>query len=719
MGSRFIPAEWPGERLRGVVADEILRAPRIDWDAVDGRTIKYIVENLRGSPWVSHLTLLAGILVSYAGLDIATMRTQVLHIQPRLRDIFNAYGLRSFEEWKAEEHVRRYLADERFPDSLQTRQRFLSVYSSGALHTQAYLRSLPSDERELYSQWAFPPFPGDLHRQLGRRAEVDRAQKQRRKEESDVITPKFAEIRGEAHLRWNELYRLRSKYLEAVALVESGRETLPLAFSYEEKRRGQRLHFTLWDKPTFALARLDQYGEQSVSAVTARTGPYAPHKNYHFVEFLRAESLEPGRVAAENDLLWFGDLLRHDLLGTNARWGDSDEVKRKQEYLRSWGYGPEDGTGRSAPFSTSTAELLAWPKVHATFVHQAQDRTEGLLVPVEPLFAGATLGLAALDIFTTTGARMNELMQVSLSPECLHTITVEGSRRLVLRLVPKGSYEPQDYFVGPETQRNLEKVVRLLREHYGLGAGEAIPTLPYTRTNDRCHRFPSHPYVFQYNGRHLPEMAITACIRFLCHGMVFQRPDGRAVALKAHTLRHAFATHAHHVERVPIDVVATMLHQKNVRVTGYYAAPTAQQVLSAADSLLDRFATHLGSLEEGVVRSPDEIGRQLDEARQSVGTLAKVIGGHCTCHAVCPVSFACTGCAYKVPDPTRRQEVLQQKQWALVRLSQAEAENLGPEATKMKSLIQRCDLELEEMRLIEEFREDEKRAADISVKPTR
>jgi hypothetical protein len=201
--------------------------------------------------------------------------------------------------------------------------------------------------------------------------------------------------------------------------------------------------------------------------------------------------------------------------------------------------------------------------------------------------------------------------------------------------------------------------------------------------------------------------AVTARMRFLCHGLVFQARDGQAVSLKAHSLRHVFATHAHHVEQLPLDVVAVILHQKNLQVTGYYAAPPWEQVVAATDLLLDRFATHLGSVEEVMVRTPAELRQQYAGARGQVGTLTRVIGGECTCHALCPVSFVCTGCAYKIPDPARRDELLEQRRWAMIRLEQVKQRRMGPETVKMQALIQRCTAELEEMSLIEHYRKDE------------
>ena len=141
-------------------------------------------------------------------------------------------------------------------------------------------------------------------------------------------------------------------------------------------------------------------------------------------------------------LLWFGDILHYDLLSMGPGTGKQEEVQQKQEYLHSWGY---DATEMRMPFSSDVAGLLAWPQADgsANFLVHAQRRAKGVLLLVEPLFAAATFGLAALDCFTTTGARVSELLQVSLSPNCLYSMEVEGTTRLLLRLIPKGTDNSQ------------------------------------------------------------------------------------------------------------------------------------------------------------------------------------------------------------------------------------------------------------------------------------
>jgi hypothetical protein len=303
---------------------------------------------------------------------------------------------------------------------------------------------------------------------------------------------------------------------------------------------------------------------------------------------------------------------------------------------------------------------------------------------------------------------MHELLQVHLTPECLCTLEVDGRAQLILRLDPKRSGgQPVDFFVGPEIKRDFEKVRRLLQEHYRLAAQEPLPTVAYAKQSHARHRFEARPYLFQYAHRALSPVTVTACVRFLCHGLVFQTPDGRTIVLGAHLLRHVFATHLHQVEKVPLDIVAALLHHKDLRITRYYSAPTREQVLEQHRSLLDSFATHLGDLDTAAARLPEELQAQLEEARTQVGPLNRVPGGTCTCWGVCPIAFECVGCAYLVPDPAYRVDIVERRKVAVIWLKSAEVLRLGPEVTKMRALIQQTDVVLSEMDLMESYRDNE------------
>ena len=227
------------------------------------------------------------------------------------------------------------------------------------------------------------------------------------------------------------------------------------------------------------------------------------------------------------------------MLGLKPSVGNAEEVKAKQAWLAAWGYG---GT----PFFAEVGGLLSWPVTEGRFMVSAQRRTTGLLLPIESIYAAATIGLLAVDLFTTTGARINEVMQIRLTEDCIVRLEMPappGSKdtspriRYVLRLVPKGerTNTPQDYFIGVETKRLLVRVAQMLGEHYQLQPGQALPTVEFNVNNGRAHRFGRAPYLLQYGHRHLSDHTISSCMRFLLHGMTFRTREGKQVALKAHT----------------------------------------------------------------------------------------------------------------------------------------------------------------------------------------
>jgi integrase len=138
-------------------------------------------------------------------------------------------------------------------------------------------------------------------------------------------------------------------------------------------------------------------------------------------------------------------------------------------------------------------------------------------------------------------------------------------KRRLLCLVPKGRTEPENYFTGDETARCINNNITLHKENY---KETTIPDVPFI--GERSPQFNPRPYLFQTNRKHMSTQSITVYLRFLLHGMYLKNQEGKPVLIKAHLLRHAFATHAVQVEKIPIDRVREWMHQRNVEVTEYY-----------------------------------------------------------------------------------------------------------------------------------------------------
>lgn len=85
------------------------------------------------------------------------------------------------------------------------------------------------------------------------------------------------------------------------------------------------------------------------------------------------------------------------------------KIKQKRELLFSWGYGEDSLQKNTAPFYPQHQGIIT----PSFFVSCHKDKVDGILLDVEQLYVGVTFGLLSLDIFTTTGARINELLQIS------------------------------------------------------------------------------------------------------------------------------------------------------------------------------------------------------------------------------------------------------------------------------------------------------------------
>ena len=734
---QFFNSTW--QSLETHIAPEILCAPKTggdphgEWTPVHERTVKYLFRNVIGKPWANHLALIAAIL-SARRRDVWTVEYAVRILHARFSVIFPAFSLQTMDEWKVDHYLPLYLREEVVPqDSKSTRQSFLRDYTNVAKLVNNWLATLPSAEQQIYQRFVLPVVNPLAVEGLNRKKELEQQQRQHRKTETEAIVPHFVALRAESHFRYNRLLRLDQAYQQALAQVLPDHSNLPLEFSYDEGDPPQeRFHFRIWDRRSFVLypEHAQQYNRKSVGDARRGQHQYSEERNHLFLEFVNAERLE-GEAPPEG--FWFTELVALGLLGLKARTGALAEAR--QAWLHQWGYGEITSTERIAPFDAAISGLLTWADDTSTgrsncrFMAEAQKRVKGIFVPVSEFLAAATFGLLGLDLLTTTGMRMNELMQLNLSPDCIIRLVdapPPASRdqtpriRYVLRLLPKGERAStlHNYGIGKESVRLIEKTAHMLCVHYKLQPGEPLPRISFSSDHARRHRFGKAPYLFQYNHQHISDKAITACIRFLLHGMIFHTSEGAQVVIKAHLLRHAFATFAVQVEGMSVDLVAKWLQQKNVEVTKYYSEMPEYMQVEQHASFLARLATQI-NIREAILRSPEEIAKQAEAAMRRVGMLVPVCGGDCTLDAYCPNQFDCIHCPAKAPDPEKRYQVEEKMRWAKERLTYYEQEGLVLEAEKMKQLLRASELEIREMEQIVAYRKDEHRVIQIQPRTKR
>jgi hypothetical protein len=678
--------------------------------------VTYLERNVLSTPWANMMALLAAIMIARR-FETSSVLCKIVILHSRFSSLFECLGLARMEDWDPAVHIPMYLGAEILPDDPQSvRQRFWVTYSSASKTMAQWLSAFREQERPAYQQFILPALSRLFVEGLIRRKEITQQQQRARKAETDAVVPRFAAIQAEAHFRQNRVARLRRAYMDALRGLQP-RTRFPVTFSYEEggdKERGipaqERLRFRIWDRRSFVLAHADMYSYSVVTAARRGVGTFADDVNHLFLEFVRAERLFGEAPAAG---FWFEEIFKLGVTGLNGSEGQTSLVGllgiRRYAILRR--------SGRATHMACE-----GW-KVHGICTasnHRGAPACRGDL-------CGRDDRLAGDRSVHHPGARINEVMQIRLTDDCIVRLKMppppeakdQSPRvRYVLRLIPKGEKAnvPQDYFIGEETKRLFVRTAQMLGEHYRLEPGQALPSVRFAAGNGRAERFGQAPYLFQYAYQYLSANTITSCMRFLLHGMVFKTREGTLVVLKSHLLRHAFATHAVQVEKIPIDIVGAWLHQKNLAITDYYSRPTESMVAEASDLYLSRIAAQI-NVNQAVLRSPEELQRIYESARGKAGTLADVIGGQCVSHGYCAAKFACVGCAGKVPDPAKRRQVERHKEWALLQVDYASKEGLHPEAERMRQLIRDCDNELAEMDMIDAYRRDECLEVRIQIEP--
>ena len=740
----FSPQTDPWMQLSEHCTPSVLRAPKTWGDPFRSPQMEmprnlqgilnYVQNNLAGRPWCDHLVLLAAVQYSL-NIQYRTIYDDLSVLNSGLTNFFTELTLQSMTDWEVDKYLSLYLSGQVLTaHTAGQRVAFWRRYSAGSRHLKRWLASLPVEQQTLYRPFVLP-YPDDPHElaRLSGGRQVEYEQREKRKAETDAIMPFFADLRTQAHLRYNLLVRIGKAYHKAIKAVQQGKAVLPFEFEMREggnERKQQpateRLVFKLWDRRTFVLEHGKEtpklFSRTTVQDARNRKKAFAPERNSYLLEFVHAEALD-GKSPVVG--LWFLELLERQFLGEGPQQGTQKEVQEKQAWLRSQGYGDEENEGPLIqPFANHTAGVLLPLKSSGDwdFMNRARQRTGALFIPVESFCVAATFGMVALHILTANGMRIGELLQLRANADGIVPIVISPSPdaedqtptvHWAVRAVPKGHRTPTTYYLDDEHLRFLSLLKLMLCEHYHIDSktGANLPLVPQSGKNK--HRFPSECYLFQYNHNGLSEGDVRVCLRFLMHGLVFQTLDGHRVIILPHLLRHGFATWALNVAKEPIDIVAAILNQKNLTVTKYYGRPNPRLVAERSHGLMTQISSYI-DVDDLILRSPEELRELLKKAQKTHGTLARTRGGRCMLNGECPILFACIGCSAKVPDPAQRGEVEEVRQITLIQIDRAKKKGLTLEVMQHQKKLKQCDAELKEMDMMEACREDEQREPEVN-----
>ncbi|PGF22576.1 integrase [Bacillus thuringiensis] len=700
--------------LKGKVDDKILTYQDkrgYFWDKVNPVHLRYFKNNCCGYPFTNHLAL--GLMViSNKNLNLKSIYANLAKISVCLKQLFQEIKLASLNDFDVDIHLSDYLRREILPShSDNKRSDFFTKYKNVVKSVQKwYSTKLTREQQEVFTPFLLPQTHLESRDFKVNKTAKD-ASKRKRKSETDAISKEFIKIRAEGGFRLNQVRRLRQKYLEVVEIVKDNSYPLPFEFSYiENKEREDKSKeiflFRLWDKPSFVLHHSKNYSSATINNAKARKSTFLDENNEYFVEFLKAEILddETGKPVEETEGFWFLPILEHQLIGTWRRSFSKEQINERLKVLEMYGYREPDSKGLNKPFQPDNKGIL----IQGTFITGSQEYAEGILMNVEVLYITALFGATALDIFTSSGARLGEVAQVHLSLGCLDQVDFtdpeinEVKTSYIFRAIAKGRDKPAVFYTTKDTFDLIYEIAFYLRDQHYKGS---IPRVDFRYSKQSGKSRPDQPYLFQFHGKHFGELTFACVLNFICFGLIYETQDKKLVKLKPHLLRHGFATHAVQAEDLQIDVVAMILNQKDLDVTRYYSQPTQRQVADVISDFHTSMAATTNMMKE-VLRQPEEIQTLFERQREISGPFSKTVGGTCVTNKICPTKLACVGCATKIPEPEQKHELLDYLEWAEKTKNHYQEKGYKLEVLKIKKTIHDAKVELKEIALIEEYRRD-------------
>ncbi|SUV01451.1 phage integrase [Priestia megaterium] len=715
--------QWYRE-LKGKVDDEILLYQDKRgylWDKVHSQHLRYFTNNSCGYPFTSHLAL-GLVVMSNHNLNARTIYQSVRDVSNGLKALFQELKLASIHDFDADIYLSDYLRGETLPShSAGQRSRFFKLYKAWVRKVHKWSSTkLTTEQQEMFAPFLLPQTTLDSRDFNVGKLAVE-ATKSKRKSETDAISKEFIKIRAEGGFRLNQVRRLRQKYLEAVAVVKANNYPLPFDFAYLENEKREEISkelfsFRLWDRASFVLHHSEHYGEATIKNAKARKFTYSEENNEYFVEFLKVEMVDnrTGEPLEETEGFWFLPILEHQLTGNWFQSLSEEQINEKLKILEMYGYRESNSKGVSVPFPTTNGIIS-----QGAFIYRSQKYADGILMNVEGLYITALFGATALDIFTSSGARLGEVAQIYLGKGCLDQPIITDPKTnttktsYTFRAIPKGRDEPAVFYVTKDTFDLITEIAFYLRDVHYEGS---IPEVEFNYRNkiEGITR-PEQPYLFQFHGKQFEHKAFSSILNFICFGLIYETQDKKLVKLKPHLLRHGFATHAVQAEELPIDVVAMILNQKDLEITGYYSQPTQSQVANVVTDFHTTMTTQIDMMKE-VLRQPEEIQALFERQRKISGPFSKTVGGTCVTNKICPIKFACVGCGTKIPEPEQKHELLDYLDWAEQTKVFYEEKGFNLEVMKIKKTIHDAKVELKEIALIEEYRRDKENEPRLIIK---
>ncbi len=663
------------DALYELLPDALRTAPNIDWASLSSEVLALLIRTVSVRPYAGPIMLAAGIMAP--AIESKTLRSRVVYLHKLLGTLFNDCGVQHMPG----------LRDRQVWDCLVTtvtssayRTKWLDCYRMiSEKYVPTYVEDLEPAQCAQLQPYILPPLPRQFIAQHGHMKAHKEAEQERRKALSDVLAPLVPVLVALVLARKRLAHQLIERYRQERQRVLTGEVPLPHQFvcdlevqelsqdarSVADVRmtvRSVQLCFEIYDPDSWIVSHPSDYTAPTVDRHARR--PVLPRADELFLQFHGSPS----------DLLWFGDLVDLRLFQyiksdpTNPMW------QRRATAARAWG--AHRGIVVKRPGLLRPAgRLQRW-------LGRRPFRADELLFEPEALYRGILYGAALALIVLTNGARVGELLQISLDRFCTRAVpevqdgvpTGKITRMVFQQLLPKGAQTGVDrqlFPLSPESVGLLEEITETLYQTHG-----TIPVIAPNPNNHKYEYLGPERYLFQWAAQGDGRLGLLAMsdvpilLRLVFHNFTMYTENGEPIKITTHVLRHVMAQSARHEFGVPAEVVARVLHHSPEPSAATRSSPRApaithyygQKPENDAWALLHAYQREIEDYQpplQVVVPDADQLATWDAQAREVLAlwhTLNPTLFGYCGNPQLCPRGnqrALCIGCRFLIPNPDK------------------------------------------------------------------
>ncbi|MFF9908958.1 tyrosine-type recombinase/integrase [Streptomyces sp. NPDC013457] len=276
-------------------------------------------------------------------------------------------------------------------------------------------------------------------------------------------------------------------------------------------------------------------------------------------------------------------------------------------------------------------------------------------------------GWAAIEFFQHTGARIEEMLEISHHSIVQYKLPTTGEVVPLLQIAPSKTDEERILLVSPELADVLSIMVARVRDASGV-----VPSIAAYDAAERVWN-PPMPLLFQWRraGQNRPVSAgtIRKSLTEILEASGLTTAGGDPLHFQPHDFRRIFVTDAI-LNGLPPHIAQVICGHKSLETTmGYKALYPTEAIEAHRGFIARRRALRPGT----EYRTPtndewDAFLAHFEKRKLSLGTCARAFGTPCV-H-----EHACVRCSLLRPDPAQRPRLIEIRQNLLDRIAEAERE---------------------------------------------